>query len=519
MLTAIHRALSPNLAVLRLQICHASIRVCLIAVFVISIVAAMTLTAAALADTRVGRAQPDLSDSSDVKPMEVHVGTSTVINAPWPVSRVSVTNPDIADVQVLTPRQVLLTANALGSTDLILWSETEEIWHARVNVMVDLGYIRDELSKLFPKSRLEVTQSRDMVIISGQLRRADDVSRLRAVLTAYGIKYLDTTSIAGVQQVQLHVRVAEVSRNALRTLGVNILYTGDNAILASRPAPSSGSPLINFDLDAIVVSPGTTLIGQFPGADLQLFLQALSENQYVRILAEPTLVAMSGEEASFLAGGEFPIPVVQGGTTSSATSITIEYKEFGVRLAFRPTVLGDNSIRLLVAPEVSDLSDFGSVEIQGFRIPSILTRRAQTTLELRSGQTFAMAGLLSQNISSRNSRIPLLGDLPVLGTLFRSVRYASGETELVVLVTASLVEPSDYNMAEQTVPGDTYVTPTDWELYVDGRIEGRRKPLSSADAAWLREMGLNRLYGPGAWASHDQPAAQSEAMFDRPPAD
>jgi pilus assembly protein CpaC len=473
-------------------------------------------TAEARGDTGAARTQPDLSDSSDIRPLELHVGTSTVINAPWPVSRVSVTNPDIADVQVLTPRQVLLTANALGSTDLILWSESEEIWHARVNVMVDLGYIRDELGKLFPKSRLEVTQSRDMVIISGQLRRAEDVDRLRSVLTAYGIKFLDTTSIAGVQQVQLHVRVAEVSRNALRTLGVNIVY-GDDILLASRPAASNGSPLVDFSLDGLVVSSGTTLIGRFPGADLDLFLQALSENQYVRILAQPTLVAMSGEEASFLAGGEFPIPVVQGGTGGNATSISIEYKEFGVRLAFRPTVLGDNSIRLMVAPEVSDLSDRGAVELEGFRIPSVLTRRAQTTLELRSGQSFAMAGLLNQNISARNSRIPLLGDLPILGALFRSVRYENGETELIVLVTASLVEPSDYNMAEQTVPGDTYVDPSEWELFIDGRIEGRRKPLASADAAWLREMGLNRLYGPGAWATHDQPDAPSEATFDRPP--
>lgn len=472
------------------------------------------LAVEARGDSKTGRVQPDMTNSGDVRPVEIHVGTSTVINAPWSVSRVSVTNPDVADVQVLTPRQVLLTGNALGSTDLILWSETEEIWHARVNVMVDLGYIKDELGKLFPQSRLEITQSRDMVIIAGHVRRAEEVTRLRSVMDAYNIKYLDTTAIAGVQQVQLQVRVAEVSRNDLRNLSVNIFY-GDDIFLGSRPTASNGSPLIDFDLDTPLISSGTTLIGRFPGADLDLFLQALSENQYVRILAQPTLVALSGEEASFLAGGEFPIPVVQGGSGGTSTSISIEYKEFGVRLAFRPTVLGDNSIRLLVAPEVSDLSDRGAVEIEGFRIPSVLTRRAQTTLELRSGQSFAMAGLLNHNTSARNSRIPLLGDLPILGALFRSVRFEKGETELVVLVTASLVEPSDYNIQEMAVPGDTYVAPSEWELYIDGRIEGRRKPLAAADEAWLRELGLNRLYGPGAWATHGEPEVASEAVVEQ----
>lgn len=486
---------------------------CFVCACALAVCSFASVAAAFGTESRPAKVQPALTNHEDITQLEISVGTSTVVNAPWPVSRVSITNPEIADVQVLTPKQVLLTASTLGSTDLILWSETEEIWHARVNVIVDLSYIREELSKLFPTATLTMVQSRDMVVISGQVRRAEDVTRLRAVLSAYGIKFLDTTSLAGVQQVMLKVRVAEVSRQAIRQLSTNLLYQGDNFTLASRPAASNGSPLISFGLDsALSVAPSTSLIGQFSGADLQMFLQALSENQYVRILAEPTLVALSGEEASFLAGGEFPIPVVQGGGSNAGNGITIEYKEFGVRLAFRPTVLGDNSIRLLVAPEVSDLSDVGSIEIEGFRIPSILTRRAQTTLELNSGQTFAMAGLLNSNTSARNSRIPLLGDLPIIGTLFRSVRYASGETELVVLVTAALVEPLNVNIAVQTVPGDTYVAPSEWELYIDGRIEGRRAPLAPADAAWLREMGLNRLYGPGAWVMHDQPAPLSDSV-------
>src|SRR6185503_13142243 len=211
------------------------------------------------------------------------------------------------------------------------------------------------------------------------------------------------------------------------------------------------------------------LFANFPNSDLLFFVQALAENQYLRILAEPSLVAMSGEEASFLAGGEFPIPVVQG---VNATSITVTYKEFGVRLRFRPTVLGDGAIRLHVAPEVSELTNAGSVTLQGFNIPGLLTRRAETTLELNSGQTFGMAGLISQSTQARTSRVPHIGDLPVLGALFRSVRYQSGDTELVLLVTASLVEPLSVANMPPT-PGITHSDPNDWELYAMGKIEGK----------------------------------------------
>jgi pilus assembly protein CpaC len=255
----------------------------------------------------------------------------------------------------------------------------------------------------------------------------------------------------------------------------------------------------------------------FRSADFAAFVQALAENQYVRLLAEPTLVALSGEEATFLAGGEYPIPVVQGGGGVADAAISIEYREFGVRLRFRPYVLGDNSIRLIVAPEVSELSQLGAVEIQGFRIPALRIRRSESTLELHSGQSFIMAGLLNNNVDARNSRIPLLGDLPIIGTLFRSVRYERKETELVVLVTVSLVEPMD-RVRPGLMPGDQHEEPTDWELYIDGRLEGTVSPLAPADAQWIRDHGLNRLQGPGAWTTHEQPKAVSNAPVAAEPA-
>jgi pilus assembly protein CpaC len=459
--------------------------------------------------------QPQVTDD-DIHRLEVYVGTSTVVQAPWQVTRVSITTPGVADVQVLTPKQVLVTGNALGSTDLIMWGEQEDqVWHARITVQIDLSFIKIELAKLFPNSELDVTQSQDMVVISGRHRRVEDVTHLRAVMESYGIKYVDTTSVAGVQQVMIHVRVAEASRNAVRELGVNLVYRGDNTQWATLPKSDGGGPLVTPTLIDQVrqFATSTTLIGNINGIDLQMFLQALAENQYARILAEPNLTALSGEEATFLAGGEFPIPVVQGGGgTENNASITIEYKEFGVHLRFKPIVLGDNSIRMLVAPEVSELSDVGSVEIQGFRVPSILTRRAETTLEMKSGQSFAIAGLLNDELNARNSRIPLLGDLPILGTLFRSVRYQKRETELLVLVTATLVEPLN-DVRSGMVPGETHVTPSDWELYIEGRIDGKTTPLSPVDAQWLKDKGLNRLSGPGAWSTHETPPAVGQADY------
>lgn len=240
---------------------------------------------------------------------------------------------------------------------------------------------------------------------------------------------------------------------------------------------------------------------------MDIFIEALAENQYLRVLANPTLVALSGEEASFLAGGEFPIPVVQG--TGGNTSVTIEYREYGVRLSFKPTVLGDGTIRLYVAPEVSDLTDVGSVSISGFTVKALRTRKAETTLELKSGQTFAMAGLIKRNDDAITSRLPGLGELPVIGPLFRSIRYTSGETELIVLVTASLVEPM--NLAEvPPLPGFLHEEPNDWEFYLEGRIEGKEPAkIYPADADWLREIGIDQLFGPGAWDRYDKPVGRS----------
>jgi pilus assembly protein CpaC len=409
-----------------------------------------------------------------------------------------------------------------------LWSERGEVWQALVEVEADVSRLQADLRKMFPDSTLEAQQIGKVVMIRGALARSEEVPQLHRFFELSKLEFVDATRVAGVQQVQLQVKVAEVSRTALRLMGVNALYTGSDFFGGIQLGSSTGAftpmnvgiakggviphPPITAITD-IGVPPTATLFGGFPGSDLQVFIQALSENQYLRVLAEPTLVAFSGQEASFLAGGEFPIPIAQVGG-GGTTEISIEYKEFGIRLRFRPTVLGDGKIHLKVMPEVSQLSDVGAVEVLGTRVPSVLTRRVETTLEVQSGQTFAIAGLIARLDNARNSRVPGLGDLPILGPLFRSVRYETNETELLVMVTASLVEPSSNN-PDPAVPGVTHESPNDWELFVNGQLAGRPAPLAPAQAKRLQSLGLDGLRGPGGWVSYDAPSNKLAGEGDK----
>ncbi|MHC4186647.1 MAG: type II and III secretion system protein family protein [Planctomycetota bacterium] len=452
--------------------------------------------------------------------ISVIAGESTIVRTPWPAIRVAVTDPKVANVQVLTPNQVLLQGLKVGATDFIIWSEDEEeIYQWRVRVTLDPAYFEEKLADLFPDCTLAVQQSKEALIIKGHLRSSDQVTQMNKFFEKTGENYVDMTSIAGVQQVQLEVRVAEVSKTALRSLGINTILADDRFVGVSRPG-SSGSgilgpllgigapadPGIGIGGDEISGGSFWTMFLGFPNSDLAFFIEALQENSYLRLLANPTLVALSGEEASFLAGGEFPIPVVQGSGgagVGGSSSITIEYREYGVRLVFRPLVQGDGTIRLYVAPEVSDLTNVGAVQIEDFTIPALFTRKASTTLELKSGQSFAMAGLIQSDVDAVRSVIPGIGELPILGPLFRSVRYETSETELVILVTATLVEPLSLT-SMPPLPGSLHVDPNDWEFYIEGQIKSERPAsITSDDAEWLTELGLDELAGPGAWDSYD----------------
>lgn len=463
---------------------------------------------------------PNGSDLED-KILCMEVGRYTAMKTDWPIRLVATADPEVAGAELVQGEEgeplteILIQSTGMGSTDLLIFGFDGEVWGCEIKVDINPEHLNEDLSNLFPRSAINVTRSEDVYFISGILEKSAQVQQLHSFMDSAEIKYVDMTTVAGLHQVQIQVKVAEVNRGAIKDMGVNILHSSSNFVGGSFTGSASGGAtnpvqigvpqganaadgLPFFFNSNSGINPFVTLFAGFPKADLSFYIQALAENQFLRVLAEPTLVALSGEEASFLAGGEFPIPVPQGGD-GGGTTITIEYKEFGVKLNFTPQVLGDGTIRLHIAPEVSELSDIGALEIAGFRIPSILSRRAETTLELKSGQTFSMAGLLNQFSSARNSRTPILGDLPILGSLFRSVSYQTGESELVVLVTATLVEPVSYG-DRIPLPGDLHEAPSDWNLFINGYIEN---PEAYADDRTDTD-GLAQLEGPGAWDSYEE---------------
>lgn len=365
-------------------------------------------------------------------------------------------------------------------------------------------------------TRLKLQDIGGVMTVRGRVPNVSTGERLSAFMQSTGLKWADMTEIGGLQQVQLRVRIAEASRIALRQLSVTAV-AGGNTVFGGVQAPTSngtpfqqvsiaprnGAPVndADFRFRNTPVSTAATLFGGVTGADLEIYLRALTENRYIRLLAEPNLVAASGETATFLVGGEFPIPIVQGSVVGGGSTVTIEYKEFGIRLNFRPEVLGEGKLRLEVAPEVSELSEIGALNQNGFTVPSLVTRRSKSTVELGNGQSFAMAGLLRTLEQSTVAKVPVLGEIPVLGALFRSVRFEQQETELVVIVTAELVEPLDDGMQRPT-PGDLHEAPSDWELFMEGRNSGAvavGHPLER-----LKSLGLEGVKGPGAWRRPEQ---------------
>ncbi len=455
--------------------------------------------------------QPSIQAGAEIS---LHAGRSQLLVLPSVIDTVAVADPNVVDVKPLSPTQVLVLAKSFGATDVLvsLKDGTTVVHPARVRP--DCEALQAKLRRMFGDD-LTVEDMGGTVAVSGSVASVEVGDAMGKFMAESGVKWADLTKLAGVQQVQLRVRIAEASRTALRSLGVSAVASSGSGFggmqspgsvfqpvsITPTPGTTIANPIYTYTGVGGAVTSATTLFGGLPSANLEVFLQALVENRYVRLLAEPNLVAISGAEASFLVGGEFPIPIIQGSTAGASAVVTIQYKEFGVRLNFRPLVLGEGRIRLDVAPEVSELSELGSLQQNGFVIPGIVTRRSSTTVELGSGQSFAMAGLLRNKEQSRRGMVPILGDLPILGTLFRSVRYEREETELVVIVTAELVEPVDGDGIP--LPGEEHVTPSDWELFFGGMMAGSAS--TSDPEARMQELGLGGLQGPGAWQRSDDP--------------
>jgi pilus assembly protein CpaC len=372
----------------------------------------------------------------------VTAGRSTVVETTFDITRIAVTNPAVADAVVVRPREILVDGKAAGTISLIVWGGHQR---TQYDVVVEqpVSALEQQLHQLFPGENIQTGVSADAVVLSGTVSstqvmlRAADVARAVAP-KANVLNMLQVPGAADSQQVMLQVRFAEVNRRALTDLGVSF-FTGPNGYknwVGRSTTQQFAAP--DFDKDkGLVFSDFLNLFLFNNKYDVGALIKALKQTGYFQSLAEPNLIAYNGQEASFLAGGEFPVPVVQGGLTQT---VSILFKEFGIKLNFKPTIAGD-LIRLHVRPEVSSLDFNNGILLQGFRIPALTTRRAETEVELRDGQSFAIAGLLDNQSQVDNTAIPILSQLPIIGNLFKSKGERKERTELLVIVTPRLVRP------------------------------------------------------------------------------
>jgi len=413
--------------------------------------------------------------ATEAERFELGVGKSKVVDLTTSIKRASLANPEVADTVVLSPKQIYLTGKAIGVTTLTLWKENGELFSAfDIRVTPDLSQLREQLHRMLPdEPGILVTAAQDHVTLSGTISNLARQSRALEVAEPFAPKKIvNLLQVGGAQQVMLEVRVAEMDRNLIRHLGVNLagrdLNNGNNFgfTALNNITSAAGSGATNDPFGQLVTNAVNALV-KFQTGNISWtgFIDALKQEDAIKVLAKPTLVAVSGQEAQFLSGGEFPFPIPQ-----AFGVVTIQYKKFGVGLSFTPTVLTNNRISMAVSPEVSELDFSNALQIQGFNVPTIATRRATTVVELADGQSFAIAGLLRDNMRESIAKFPVLGDLPVLGTLFRSSRYTKNQTELVIIVTPHYVKPMD--VAQLPLPTDTFVEPNDWEFYLMGWTDG-----------------------------------------------
>ena len=381
-------------------------------------------------------------------PLRVMVGKSLLINTTERLKRVSVTDPTVADALVVTPTQVLVNGLAPGEVSLLIWDELERSRSFDLRVDVDITAASEEMHRLFPDEQINVTPSRSAIVISGHVTTEDVSKHAGALASAYSKNVVNVLTFGpvGAEEVLLEVKFAEVDRTALTQLGINMFSTGAGNTIGTvqtgqfggvRPGPISDPTTSN----QTTISDALNLFFFNPQVHLGGVIKALQSRNLLQILAEPNLIAVNGKEASLLAGGEFPFPVVQPGAGGIST-VTVQFREFGVRLKFTPVIQPNGSIHLHVVPEVSTLDFANSVTVSGTTIPAISTRKADTEFELQDGQSFVIAGLMDNRVTNLNSKVPWLGDVPILGNFFKSKSAQKSNSELMVLCTVRRVSPS-----------------------------------------------------------------------------
>lgn len=387
-------------------------------------------------------------------------GGSVLLTEPRDLERISIGDEAIAEAVVLPPRQILLNANAVGTTSLLVWREGEAARLYEVQVTADVAGLQSQLGELFPDFEVDISTAGEALVLTGAVRDPGVARKVIQLAEATGATVIDNLSAPSPEQILLHVRFAEVDRSFSKEFSGNLI----RAINAPRLDDSFDRD-DESDISTLAEGLVTLSILGDTGAGLQAIIAAARGRGEFRSLAEPNLTALEGQEATFLAGGEFPFPTIQGG--SQQGGVTIVWKEFGVRLNFTPNVTNSGSIRLSVEPEVSSLDFANGLVFSGFQIPSILTRRVSTSVELNPGQTLAIGGLMDNRLLHEVDRIPILGHIPILGAFFSSTRAREDRTELLVLVTPYIVEPSDEEIAVPTGEPETWNFDSHMRLQAD----------------------------------------------------
>ena len=373
-------------------------------------------------------------------------GKSIVIDYPADIARISTSNPDIVDASPVTGREVLVHGKAFGTVTLVVWSKAGQRNFYNITVEQNLEPLRKLLKETFPKEDIHVQSSRDSLSLTGRVENKDVADRATALATPFGKTVVNNLQIAEApaeKQILLRIKFAELDRAASTQFAVNLVSTGAANTIGqtstgqfSSTAPSTVG---NNSNSTFSISNALNIFAFRPDLNLGTFIQALEARNLLQTLDEPTLMTSDGKEASFLVGGEFPIPVLQGG--SNAGAVTIQFREFGVRLNFTPNITANGNIRLHVKPEVSSLDYANALSFNGFTIPALSSRKMETNIELGEGQSFVIAGLIDNQVTETISKIPGLASLPILGNLFKSRSINKSDTELVVVVTPEITMP------------------------------------------------------------------------------
>jgi pilus assembly protein CpaC len=411
------------------------------------------------------------AESEGGAPLRVMVGKSILINTTERIKRVSVTDPGVADPQVISPTQILVHGKSAGEVSLLIWDELERSRSFDLRVDVDVSAAAEEERRVFPDEQITVTPSRSAIVLSGHVSTEDVSKRADLIAGAYSKNVVNVLTFGpvGAQEVLLQVKFAEVDRTAALQLGVNYFTPGTGNTTGTLSTGQFGGQTISTSsATTTTTAGGTTTTGTTstpPTVNvtnaLNLFLfrsdldfgvvvEALQQKSLLQILAEPNLIAVNGKQASFLAGGQFPFPIVQPG--AGFTAVTISFKDFGVRLEFTPVIMPNGNIHLKVAPEVSTLDFTNALQISGFTVPALSTRRAETEFELQDGQSFVIAGLLDNRVTDIYNKIPGLGDIPILGNLFKSKSQQKSNSELMVLCTVHRISPNMQNPKGPSFP-------------------------------------------------------------------